>query len=206
KQPLRLQRCLNGLAIVPGQHASLQLPNPVPALGQSQIRLTCQVAFEAAFIELLIVKRSESRCQTTKHPNQSDLRSNDVNDETEPRFLCKVETLLAFTLRFSQRISRREKVRVQIVAAIRGKREVAGLVRGIERATHQVTARPDVPRPRHDEIAEAHICTGLIASQTMPLDQLIPQPAELETSLIVVKVRSGDHAQPHICEARSVAV
>src|SRR6185503_4808306 len=107
-----------------------------------------------------IVKRSEGRCQTTKHPDQAELRSNDVNDETEPRLLCKVETLLGFTLRVSQPISRREKIRVQVVAAVGGKREVTGLVRGIERATHQVTARRDVLRPRHDEIAEGHICPG----------------------------------------------
>src|SRR4029077_12454155 len=119
EQRLSLRRGIDGRAIVPGQHARLQLPNPVPALGQSQIRLTCQVAFEAAFIELLIVKRSECRCQTAKHPDQSELRSDDVNDETEPRLLRKVETLLGFTLRFSQRISRREKIRVQIIAAVR---------------------------------------------------------------------------------------
>jgi hypothetical protein len=180
KQPLRLQRCLNRLAIVPGEYASLQLPNPVPALGQSQIRLTRQVAFEAALIELLIVKTAKCRGQTTKGPDQSELRSNDVDDETESRMLSKVETLLGFTLRLRQRISRREKVRVQVIAAVGGKREVTGLARGIEGATYQVTARPDVPRPRHNEIAEAHICPGLIASQAMLLDQLISRPAELE--------------------------
>src|SRR5438094_5644774 len=164
------------------------------------------MAFEAAFIELLIVKRSECRCQTTKHPDQSELRSNDVNDETEPRLLCKVETLLGFTLRFSQRISRREKVRVQIVAAVRGKREVAGLVRDIERAAHQLTAGANVPRPWHDEIAERHVGPGLIAMQSALFGKLIPEPAELEPTRVVVEVRSGDHAEEHIREARCVAV
>ena len=129
-----------------------------------------------------------------------------VNDEAEPRLLCKLETLLGFTLRFCQRISRCEKIRVQIVAAVRGKREVAGLVRDIERATYQITARPNVPRPWHDEIAERHVCSGLITMQSTLFDQLIPEPAELETTLIVVEVRSGDHAKEHISEARSVAV
>src|SRR4029077_13985756 len=170
------------------------------------IRLTRQVAFEATLIELLIVEAPKCRGQTTKGTDQSGLRGNDVDDEAESRIQCKVETLLGFTLRLSQRISRREKVRVQVIAAVRGKREVTGLARGIEGATYQVTARPDVPRPRHDEIAEAHICPGLIASQAMLLDQLIPRPAELETGLIVVKVPSRDHAQEHIREARSVAV
>ena len=160
--------------IIARQHASPQLPNPVPALRQCQIRLASQVVFEAAFIELLLVKTSECRRQTTKRPDQLELRSNDRNDEAESRLLRKLETLLGFTLRFGQRISRCEKICIQVIAAVRGKREVAGLVRGIERTTHQVTARPDVPRPRHDEIAEGHIRAGLIASQTMPLDQIIP--------------------------------
>ena len=42
--------------------------------------------------------------------------------------------------------------------------------------------------------------------QSTPLDQLIPKPAKLKTSLIVIEVRSGDHAKPHISETRSVAV
>src|SRR5207247_9280352 len=66
EQRLSLRRCIDGRAIVPGQHARLQLPNPVPALGQSEIPLSSHMAFEAAFIELLTVERSECRCQATK--------------------------------------------------------------------------------------------------------------------------------------------
>src|SRR5437867_2580018 len=152
------------------------------------------MAFEAAFIELLIVKRSECRCQTTKHPDQSELRSNDVNDETEPRLLCKVETVFGFTLRLNQRISRREKIRVQIIAAVCGKREVSGLVRDIERATYQITTRPNMPRPWHNEIAERHVCFSLITTQSAPFDQLISEPTELEPPLIIIEVGSRDHA------------
>src|SRR5712692_1190396 len=103
--------------IIARQHASLQLPNPVPALRQCQIRLARQVAFEAAFIELLLVKTSECRRQTTKRPDQLELRSNDRNDEAESRLMCKLETLLGFTLRFGQRISRCEKICIHVVAA-----------------------------------------------------------------------------------------
>jgi hypothetical protein len=142
--------------------------------------------FEAAFIELLLVKTSECRRQTTKRPDQLELRSNDRNDEAESRLMCKLETLLGFTLRFGQRISRCEKICIQVVAAICPEREVAGSIRDIERATYQITTRPNVPRPWHNEIAERHVCFSLITTQSAPFDQLIPEPAELETSLIVL--------------------
>ena len=110
--------------------------------------------FEAAFIELLLVKTSECRRQTTKRPDQLELRSNDRNDEAESRLMCKLETLLGFTLRFGQRISRCQKICIQVVAAICPEREVAGSIRDIERATYQITTRPNVPRPWHYHTAE----------------------------------------------------
>src|SRR5882757_819272 len=98
------------------------------------------MAFEAAFVELLTVERSECRCQTTKRPDQLQLRGDDLDDEAEPRLLRKLEAPLGLTLRACQRIASRKKIRVEIVAAVRGKREVAGLVRDLERAAYQVTA------------------------------------------------------------------
>src|SRR5277367_6407366 len=115
--------------IIARQHASLQLPNPVPALRQCEIGLTRQVVFEAAFIELLLVKTSECRRQTAKRPDQLELRSNDRNDEAESRLTCKLKTLLGFALRFGQPISRCEKICIQVVAAICPKREVADSIR-----------------------------------------------------------------------------
>ena len=164
------------------------------------------MAFEAAFIELLTVERSECRCQATKRPDQLELRGDDLDDEAEPRLLRKLEAPFGLTLRACQRISSCEKIRVQIVAAVRGKREVAGLVRDIERAAHQVTAGAHVPRPWHDEIAERHVGSGLVALQSALFGKLIPEPAELEPTRVVVEVRSGDHAEEHIREARCVAV
>src|ERR1700722_15306065 len=42
--------------------------------------------------------------------------------------------------------------------------------------------------------------------QTALFDQRIPEPAELETTLIIIEVGSSDHAKEHVSEARSVAV
>ena len=67
-------------------------------------------------------------------------------DETEPRLLREREAMLGFALHFGERIARREKIRDQAGAAVRRKREVAALIRDLERATQQITARLDMSR------------------------------------------------------------
>ena len=164
------------------------------------------MALELKLVEPLIVEGAELRRQATQGPDKPELRGDDVNDETEPRLLCELETILGFTLHLSKRISRRQKVRVQVVAAVRGKGEVTDFVRGIEGATHQFAAGPDMFRPRHDEISERHIGPGLVARQSAFFDQFIAEPAESKSGLVVAEVRPGDHAKPYIGEARPVAV
>src|SRR3954468_9407964 len=114
------------------------------------------MALESTLIELPIVKVAECHRQSTEGPDQTELRGDDVDDETEPGLLRKLETTLGFTLRLNERVSRREKIRVQVNAAVRRKREVAYLVSGLERAPHQIASSPDMFRPRHDDIPEAH--------------------------------------------------
>ena len=58
-----------------------------------------------------------------------ELRGDDVDDETEPRLPRELEAMLGFALHLDERIARRKKVRVQIVAAVRGIGEVADFVR-----------------------------------------------------------------------------
>ena len=130
--------------IVAGKEAGLQLADPIPALGQRQIRVTRQMALESKLIELPIVEGAEFRRQAAERPDKPELRGDDVNDETEPRLLRKRETMLGFTLHLSERISRREKVRVQVVAAIRRKSEVTDLV-----ARHRRRDAPDRGQPGH---------------------------------------------------------
>ena len=120
--------------------------------------------------------------------------------------MCKLETLLGLTLRFGQRISRCEKICIQIVAAICPEREVADSIRDIEGAAYQITTRPNVPRPWHNETSECHVGSSPITMQTVLFDQRIPELAELETTLIIIEVGSSDHAKEHISKARSVAV
>ena len=114
-----------------------------------QGRVTRQMTLEPKLIKLRIIKGAEFRRQAAECPDEPELRGDEVNDETEPRLPRKLEAMLGFTLHLHERISRREKVRIQVDAAVRRKSEVTNLVRGLERATHQVAAGPDVSRPGH---------------------------------------------------------
>ena len=87
------------------------------------------MALEPQLVELLIVKRAEFRRQAAQRPDQPELRGDDVDDETEPHLLRKRETMLGFALHLDERIARREKVRIRLIAAVGRKSEVADLVR-----------------------------------------------------------------------------
>ena len=118
-----------------------------------------------------------------------------VNDKPEPRLLREREAMLGFAFRLGKRIARREKVRVQFVAAIGRVSEIADLVCRLERAAHQIAARPDMSRPGQNDIAEVHIGPGLEARQSAFFNQVIAEPTEAISGLIVAEARAGDHAE-----------
>src|SRR4030081_364887 len=131
--------------------------------------------------------------------NEPKLRSDEVNGKTEPHPLRKREATLGLGLHLIERIARREKVRVHVVAAVRRKNEVTGLVRGLKRAAHHIAASPDMPRPWQDDISKVHVGPGLKALQPALFDQVIAEPAESKSGLVVTEAGSGDHAtQPLI--------
>src|ERR1700738_4595322 len=123
------------------------------------------MALEPNLIKLPIVKRAEFRRQATEGPDKPKLCGDEINDVTEPGLLGQLEAILSFTLHLTQRISSRQQVRVQVVAAVRRKSEVAGLVRGLESATQQITASPEMFRPWDDVVCEERIAPGLEAPQ-----------------------------------------
>src|SRR5262245_13241257 len=163
------------------------------------------MAFEPHLIKLLIVETSEVRRQSPRAPDKSKLGNDGVDDETEPSLSGKLETILGFALGLIERISHRQQVRVQYVAAVRREIEVADLVPNLERATHQIAARADMFRPWHDETCEAHISRGLEPLQSA-FDQFIAQPAESKALLVIAEARSGDDSEPYVAKARTVAI
>src|ERR1700757_2333213 len=157
--------------------------------------------FERDLIKSLFVERAEFRRQTPKGPNKPELRANDVDDETKPHFLRKVQAMLGFALHINERIAGCEKVPIQCLAAVCCKSEVAGLARGLESTTQQITANPDMFRPWHDEISEAHMGPGLEAIKPALFDKVIAEATETKSGLVVAEVRSEYNAKPYIGEA-----
>ena len=159
------------------------------------------MALEPKLIKLFIVKGAEFRCQATEGPDKPELRS----DETKPSLLIKLEAMLDFTLHLNERISRCQKVRVQIAATGSCKNEIARCVRGLESPMYQVTASPDVFRPWHDVTSEIHIRPCLRTLQVAFFDQFIAELTESKSGLVVAEVWAGYHAQAHTGEGRTVA-
>ena len=86
--------------------------------------------------------------------------------------------MFGFAFRLGERIARREKVGVQLVAAASGASEIADLVCRLERASHQIAASPDMSRPGQNAAAKVHIGPGLETRQSAFLDQVIAELTE----------------------------
>jgi hypothetical protein len=109
-------------------------------------------------------------------------------------------------LHLIERIARRKKVRVQMGVAVRRKSEVTNLVRRLKCATHQIAASPDMPRPRRDYTSKVEISPDLEAFQPALFDQLIAEPAESKSGMVVAEARSGKYAKHYIRVARAITV
>ena len=71
-------------------------------------------AFDLKLIELPVVQAAESRRQAAQHPNQRELRGDEVNDKAEPRLLGERQAPFGFRLHVRQRLAGEEQVRVQV--------------------------------------------------------------------------------------------
>src|SRR6202051_2369777 len=164
------------------------------------------MALEPRLIKLLIVEGAECRRQAAQHPDQPELGDDAVNDKPEPRLLREREAMLGFAFHLGKRIARREKVRVQLVAAVGGVSEVADLVCRLECAAHQIAASADMFCPGQNDIAKVHIGHGLETRQSASFDQITAEPAEAVCLLIGAEAGARDNAKERIGGARSAAV
>src|SRR5260221_52286 len=82
--------------------------------------------------------------------NVAGLCSTQLDDQAELDAPGEREAVLAFCLRFRERIADRQKIRDQLIPAVRSKGQVADAVRRVERAPYELTAAADVAHPRHD--------------------------------------------------------
>src|SRR5262249_7658174 len=157
-----------------------------------QHRVTRQTALDPKFIEPSVVEAAKCRRQAAECADESKLRGDDVDHETQAGFLGKLEALLGFLLYVSERITRREKVRNQAVAPICSEREVPHFFREIEGATHEIAASSHMMVPWQDVYAERHIGAGLEALQPPLCNEVAAELPEPNTCLVVAKAPSGD--------------
>src|SRR5262249_47726954 len=153
-----------------------------------------------------IIKGTEFRRQATERPDKPELCGDDVNDETEPGLLRKLEAILSFTLHLDERISRRQKVRVQVVAAVRRTTEVADLVRGLKRLMYQASTSLHMFGPWHDVTSKSQRGSGLESLHPAFFDQFIAEATELKSGLVVAEVWASYHAKVYIGDAGPIAV
>ena len=102
------------------------------------------MALEQELIKSPIVKGAEFRRRTMEGTDKPELRGDDINDQTKPRLLRKLEAFLGFILHLRERISGREKVRVQVFAAVPRISEIADLVRSLEKGARRISDRTSV--------------------------------------------------------------
>ena len=169
----------------------LQFADPIPTLGDRQDRVARTNGVRSETRRTARRQASRIRSQAAQRRIERELRGDDVNDQAEPRLLREREATLGFRCT-SERIARRKKIRVQIVAAVRCKREIANLVRRFERAAHQITASSDMFRPGHDEDCEDQVGPRLEALQPTSLDKVVAELAKSKSGLVVAEKRSGD--------------
>src|SRR4029077_4879159 len=171
-----------------------------------RIRIADETPLDLKLLKLPIIKGSKSGCHSAKSADQPELSGGDVNDKPEPRLLRKREYILGFTLHIKERVACREKVRGQMVAAVGHIGEIAHPIRCLQRTVQQIAPSLDMSRPRQDETSEAHIGPGLKALQSALFDEVMAEPAESKSGLVVAEARSRDHAKPNIGEARAVTI
>jgi hypothetical protein len=151
------------------------------SLRQDQIRVAREMALDFWFAVVVVIQTSKPRCRSAKRPNQAQLRPAEVNDQAEPNPFRECQAVFALCLHFCERISDRQTNRDQLVPAIGSERKIANTIRGIKRATHELSSARDVLCPWHDHGTQRHVGPRLIARQATLLDQVIAQLSETES-------------------------
>src|SRR5262249_39120732 len=160
-------------------------------------RITRQTALDLELVEPLVVETTKGLRQATERPDKPKLGGDDVDHEAEPHLLGRLEASLGFAFSVDERITCREEVSYQSNAAISGIRDVSGSIRRVEAETQKIAAGPHMLFPHNDE-AKAETCARPEALQSPLFDQVIAEPSEPITRLVIAKARSSDDAQMNI--------
>jgi hypothetical protein len=202
-QPVHLRRRRRG-GVVGRVEARLQFADPI--LPGGQLRILLQVLIEPALIGPRLGAGGAVWCQAAQRPDQAELRHEAVNDGSKPRLAREGQAVLGLLLDLAERGSGSEEVCDQEGGAIRGKGEIAGVLRRLEGASHQGATGVQGPRPGHDVVPDNQVDARLEAGQPTLLHQSEPELTETEPRPVIAAVRPQDHDELGIGQARSIAV
>ena len=76
----------------------MYLSDPIPALGDGQSAVTCQMTLKTELVEMFVIECAEIWCHAAKHSDEPELRGDAIHNETEPDVRRELETRLSFTL------------------------------------------------------------------------------------------------------------
>src|SRR6516162_6330415 len=102
EQLLRPRGGFQGHFVVARKIASLQLADPIPALGDRMIGVAGQMTLERKFLDLLAVEGAEFQRRSAERPNQCELSVYGIDNESEFRLLCKCQAKFACALNLTQ--------------------------------------------------------------------------------------------------------
>ena len=105
-----------------------------------------------------------------------------------------------------QVVSCNQVVRDELFAPVGRKREVAGSVGEVERTANQIAFGGDMFRPWDDTVGEGDVGARLVARQSTLLHEVEAELTEAIAILVVVELRAGQHGEPRVAEARTIAV
>src|SRR5712664_557476 len=138
---------------------------------------------EVALAEFRVVEGVEVRCLSAEHPDESELRDDDIADEAKPRAPHEFERTLRLSFHLTEWLPRGEKVGDQVHAGKGGKGEVTGVPCCLEGASQEDAAGRQMLRPMGDVEREDRIDATAEAVEPTLLDQIYGKPTEANTSL-----------------------
>ena len=95
------------------------------------------IPFSLSGGKAILVEGVEVRCLSAKHPDESELRDDDIADEAKPRAPHELERTLRLSFHLTEWLPRGEKVGDQVHAGKGGKCEVTGVPCCLEGASQE---------------------------------------------------------------------
>src|SRR5215471_17297035 len=164
------------------------------------------MALEPAFVELLVVEGTEIKRQSAEGADRHKRSREKVDHDAKFGLPRELQSLLCLNLGLVKRSSAAEQNGDRATRAIRGKGEVPGLLRNIERTTREGLARPYVLGPRIDQKRKDGRHTGLVSAESGFLNQVKRKLAEAKSRGGVAKIRTKDPREHGVREAGRRAV